>query len=480
MLEHLRRHGSVKRWDITMKKKDGSLAPFELSIGLLRDSEGGVLGSVCVARDVSEIKKMLIELKASYDRLSREITIRERAEVDVERLSRENQLILDAAGEGIVGLDRLGRVIFINPAGAAIVGYEIEEMVGKDLHSMIHHSKPDGSAYPMGECPMFQSLNVGVARRERDEVFWKKNGASFPVAYSSTPILEKDEILGAVITFRDITFRRRALEELSRYRDRLEELVRERTTELARANEQLTREIEERKCAEEALLESSRKLKLFAYSVAHDLKSPSVGIHGLTQLLCNQYSQTLDERGRVYCSQILRTSEHIASLVDQVNTYISTKETPLRIEPINFKDIMRMIKDEFSPRFTVREIDFSEPAFEIDFKADRLSIIRVFRNLVDNALKYGGEHLSRIWIEHEETDDFHIFSVGNDGTKVKEVDPEKMFGAFQRDASSRGIEGSGLGLTIVKEIAERHGGKVWTEPASPNGITFNLSVTKNI
>ncbi len=157
--------------------------------------------------------------------MSQEIIVRKRAEEEVRWLSRQKQLILDAAGEGIVGLDQTGRVTFINPAGAELAGYRIEELIQKDFHQMVHHSRPDGTPYPIHECPMFESLSTGVARRERDEVFWRKDGTSFPVAYSSTPILEEGQIVGAVLTFRDITLRKLALEELNKYRDHLEELV---------------------------------------------------------------------------------------------------------------------------------------------------------------------------------------------------------------------------------------------------------------
>ncbi|MGO9311292.1 MAG: PAS domain S-box protein [Syntrophobacteraceae bacterium] len=261
MLKDLRRQGSVEKREILIKRNDWSLAPSELSIGLLQDTEGRVLGSVSVARDLSEIKNALIELKASNERLSEEIIVRKLAEAEVKWLSRQNQLILDAAGEGIVGLDLAGRVTFINPAGAELAGYKVEELIQKEFHQVVHHSRPDGTPYSVQGCPMFESLHSGVARRERDDVFWRKDGTSFPVAYSSTPILEEGQIVGAVITFRDITLRRLALEELNRYRDRLEDLVKERTTELAMANEQLTCEIEERKRAEEALQERERKFR---------------------------------------------------------------------------------------------------------------------------------------------------------------------------------------------------------------------------
>src|SRR5208337_1637670 len=161
MLRDLRRQGSVKKREVLMKRKDGSTSPFEISIGLLQDREGRVLGSVTVGRDLSEIKNALNELRASNERLSGEIIVRKRAEEQVLRLGRQNQLILDAAGEGIVGLDTAGRVTFINPAGAELAGYRIEELIQKDFHQAVHHSRADGAPYPVHECPMFESLTTG-------------------------------------------------------------------------------------------------------------------------------------------------------------------------------------------------------------------------------------------------------------------------------------------------------------------------------
>jgi PAS domain S-box-containing protein len=433
-----------------------------------------------VGRDLSEIKKTLIELKASNERLSREIIERKRAEEDVRRLNRQNQLILDAAGEGIAGFDLKGRVTFINPAGAELAGYQVEELIQKDFHQVVHHSKPDGTPYPVHECPMFESLSTGVARRERDEVFWRKDGSSFPVAYSSTPILEEGQIVGAVLTFLDITLRKLALEELNKYRDHLEDLVRERTAELAITNERLTREIEERKRAEQGLKGTSEKFKFFAYSVAHDLKSPAIGVYGLTKRLSKHTRDVLDEKGRTYCKQILKLSEHIAALVEKINIYIATKEATPLIETTNVAEILRMLKDEFSAQLSLRRIEWFAPESEVKIEADRLSILRIFRNLIDNALKYGGESLTRISIGYEDSESRHIFSVSDNGKGLKEADSKKIFGLFQRDETSRGVEGAGLGLAIVKEIAEQHGGRVWVEPRGKKGTTFCVSISKNL
>ncbi|MBI3781607.1 MAG: PAS domain S-box protein, partial [candidate division NC10 bacterium] len=123
--------------------------------------------------------------------------------------SARTRLILDSAGEGIYGLDLNGRATFVNPAAASMLGHEAEELIGKSMHDVLHHSGPDGNPYPKEECPIYAAFKDGVARRVTDEVFWRKDGTSFPVEYLSTPILERRQLRGAVVTFKDITERKR-------------------------------------------------------------------------------------------------------------------------------------------------------------------------------------------------------------------------------------------------------------------------------
>jgi signal transduction histidine kinase len=272
---------------------------------------------------------------------------------------------------------------------------------------------------------------------------------------------------------RDITGRRKVEEELGKYRGRLEELVDERTAELANVNNLLMQEIEERERAEEAL-------KLFAYSIVHDLKSPAIGIHGLSHLLSRKYGSLLDETGKCYCDNLVRTSEHIAALVDKINDYIVTKVNRPVFEEMNFREVLQVLRDEFSMEFETRQIYWSAPAGDKLIRADRLAFQRVFRNLIDNSLKYGGDGLSKISVGYGESDDFHIFAVADDGRGIKKENCEKIFDPFQRHETSRGIKGAGLGLTIIKEIAEQHGGKVWADPDPPRGITFYISIRKDL
>jgi PAS domain S-box-containing protein len=236
----------------------------------------------------------------------------------------------------------------------------------------------------------------------------------------------------------------------------------------------------EREKAEEALLKSSNKIKMFAYSVSHDLKNPAIAIYGLAKRLNRYSSNRLDERGRTYCSQILKASEHIASLVEKINLYIKAKEVPLSIERVKLKEIVDSVKEEFGPQLAGRQIRWLEPETSPEVKADRMSMVRVLRNLVDNALKYGGHDLSEIRISFRESEDSHILSVEDDGIGLKDQDTKTLFGPFKRKRMAGEVEGSGLGLAIVKEIAEQHKGRVWLEPAIKKGAAFHVSISKNL
>jgi PAS domain S-box-containing protein len=130
---------------------------------------------------------------------------------DVER---ENQLILRAAGEGIYGVNADGKTTFVNPAAERMLGFTAEELVGKDMHSIVHHTHADGSHYPAMHCPIYAAFRDGAVHQVDNEVFWRKDGSKFFVEYTSTPIRDRGSLIGAVIVFRDITQRREADEKL--------------------------------------------------------------------------------------------------------------------------------------------------------------------------------------------------------------------------------------------------------------------------
>ncbi|MPZ90588.1 MAG: PAS domain S-box protein [Actinobacteria bacterium] len=159
-------------------RKDGTEFPLELSLAAWTvDEERFFTG---ILRDISD---------------------RKNAEAELRRVSRQQELILNAAGEGIFGVDANGITQFVNPAAAALLGYESNELIGRPQHSAIHHSRPDGTPYPPEDSPILQAVETGVTARVGDEVFWKSDGSAIEVEYIVTPITEDEAITGCVVVF---------------------------------------------------------------------------------------------------------------------------------------------------------------------------------------------------------------------------------------------------------------------------------------
>lgn len=158
------------------------------------------------------------------------------------------ELLLDSTGEGVYGVDLEGHCVFINRAGAELLGYRPEHVLGRNMHDLMHHTRADGSPYPVEQCPIYQAFRQGQPCRFDCDVLWRADGSHFHAEYSSYPIRDGNHIIGAVVTFVDVSARKHAEELLKRAHDELEQRVAERTqalsdalTEVARTNERLRR-----------------------------------------------------------------------------------------------------------------------------------------------------------------------------------------------------------------------------------------------
>jgi len=160
-----------------------------------------------------------------YSGIIRDISARKKAEQSLAQLQRQHSLILTQAGEGIYGLDRDGLTTFVNPTAARLLGYDPDELAGRPMHKTLHHSKPDGSPYPVEQCPIYAALRDGQVHRVSTEVFWRKDQTSFPVEYISTPIVEQDAVTGAVVVFRDITEQREAERAVQESQERFRQMA---------------------------------------------------------------------------------------------------------------------------------------------------------------------------------------------------------------------------------------------------------------
>ena len=179
---------------------------------------------------------------------------------NIEQIKKRYELILNSAGEGIYGLDANGRATFVNPAAVKMTGWSVEETIGEAGHAQHHHTKADGSPYPHEECPIYAALKDGkIHHQVRDEVFWRKDGTSFPVYYTSTPIIDDGEIIGAVVVFQDVTEikeseakLKNALNEINQLKERIQA-----------ENIYLQEEIKHNSNFEEILGQSSKLKKVF-------------------------------------------------------------------------------------------------------------------------------------------------------------------------------------------------------------------------
>ncbi len=343
--------------------------------------------------------------------------------------------IVNTAQEGIWVVDAEAKVTYANQQLAEMLGYTVEEILGRHLFDFMDDLSPTA----LGESLKGHTWET---TGKHDFRFRRKDGTALWGMVSSSPMFDDSgQFVGALGMIIDVTQRKRAGDELKK---------------------------------------TSEAIKLFAYSVAHDLKSPAVGVHGLTKRLRKQYGDILDEKGKDYCNQILEAAEQIVELVGNINVYISTTEISLKIYTLELREILQIVRDEFSTQLDIRQVAWKQPEIMPEIRGDRLSILRILRNLVDNALKYGGDELTEIKIGYEESDQFHIVSVSDDGVGVTGHDVNKLFGVFQRQETSRGVEGIGMGLAIVRELAEQHSGAVRVEPGPEKGTTFYVSISKDL
>jgi PAS domain S-box-containing protein len=239
----------------------------------------------------------------------------------------------------------------------------------------------------------------------------------------------------------------------------------------------ITHDITERFEKEKRLSDSAEKIKQFAYSICHDLKNPTIALRWFVERLAERYGHLMDEQGNICFDRIRKTSDEIIHLVDGLNTFISTRERPLSIDEVSLDEIFQTVKEQFLQSAETLGVKLSAQQCQVKLRADKMSLIRALRNLVENALKHGGEKLSEISLGHAESDEFHIISVKDDGAGLK-GEGEEIFELFKRGGRSKGVPGAGLGLGIVKEIALCHGGSI-SIGRGPR-TEFLLSISKRL
>jgi PAS domain S-box-containing protein len=390
----------------------------------------------------------MMELVASQLALGMEQKL---GQVRSQELATRNTLLLESAGEGIYGLDLEGKTTFVNPAAAKMLGYTSEELIGVPMHATMHHTKPDGSPYPREECPMYAAFCDGTVHHVEDELLWRKDGSSFPVAYKSTPIKDQNgRLAGAVVTFADITERKQG-----------EQAKMEWT---------------------QALETSNKELDDFAYIASHDLKEPLRGMHNYARFLLEDFAPALGETGRQQCETILSLTQRMETLINSLLHFSRLGRTELAYRNVDLDRVVDGVLETLQAGIDERQIQIKRPRPMPVSYCDEARVGEIFRNLLTNAMKYNDK--PNKWIEIGFQDNIllpgnvsskgeRVFFIRDNGIGILDKHLNSIFRIFKRlHGREKFGGGTGAGLTIAKKVVERHGGHIWGESTPGEGTTF--------
>ena len=371
-----------------------------------------------------------------------------RTDIELANLRRQHQLILNSVGEGIYGLDVRGNVTFVNPAAADIIGWDMNDLVGKSMHKILHHSKADGTEYPRESCPIYAAFKDGKVHRVEHEVFWRKNGTSFPVEYISTPMHdEKGQLVGAVVTFRDITQRKLSESILQQANEELENRVARRTKELSQANQQLKQLNEVR----------SR----FVAMVCHEFRNPLNNIAFLVSSLMRYPRQLSANQKNEYLLDIETNIERMTQMTDEllVISKIDNESINLNSDRLDLVEFCQQIIAEFQQTHRNSKIRFNCNISELNIRLDKRLFRSIVINLLSNAVKYSS-YKAEVVFNIEVDGDRSIVTIEDRGIGIPQQDIKRIFEPFHRGKNVSNIPGTGLGLHIVKKFVNILGGEI--------------------
>jgi PAS domain S-box-containing protein len=433
-----------------------------------RDEVGEMAAAVQVFKEGALQIDNLRRQKGEAERLQEEQRQRHEAEL---RDSREKlQLILDTTGEGIYWLDVGGACIFCNRACVAILGYQHQEdLLGRDMHELIHHSRADGRHLPQEECRIVGAIKSSRGVHVDDEVFWRRDGTSFPVEYWSYPQFRDGELTGAVVTFIDITQRRQNEAELAAYRQDLERLVEERTKALSEALIQ----------AETATQAKSE----FLANMSHEIRTPMNAILGMTDLALRG---ELGPKQRDYLQRSKTAAQSLLRIIDDILDFSKVEAGKLDIERRRFQidDVLAKMSSVIIHKVQEKGLELlihADPELPAALLGDPLRLGQILINLVGNAVKFSnrGEIVVSVDV-HERPKDGKIvlmFRVRDSGIGMSPEQMANLFRPFSQVDSSmtRKYGGTGLGLAISRQLVELMGGEIGVESTPGAGSEFHFT-----
>lgn len=383
------------------------------------------------------------EVRRKTSILEMEIAERKQIEHSLRKSEQEIRLLLDSTAEGIFGLDLDGICTFCNKSCLDILGYEkASDLVGKNVHELTHHSHKDGSPYLIGECKINKGFKSGRGTHVDDEVFWRVDGSCFDVEYWSYPLNVGSELSGGVVTFMDITARKRAEVELKQARSMAERANQAKSTFLA--------------------------------NMSHEIRTPMNSIIGFTDLLL------IDEKDSDRHRQlglVSRSAHNLLELLNDILDFSKIEANRLEIHEgefsvhrllANLDQTFRQQAAEKGLVFTVK-IHSSLPE---SVKGDEHRLNQILLNLLSNAFKFterGAITLDCFYQAGTAT-----FTLCDTGIGLPPEKRELIFKPFMQveSNSARSHGGTGLGLAISKQLVELLSGSLTVKSQVGLGSTF--------
>ena len=364
------------------------------------------------------------------DGVQREADGAQREEDGAQREAGLEESILMSAGEGIARLDTEGVVMFANPAASRMTGYPAGDLEGQFLHGRSAHMRADGTAYSDEVDP---SLGLSTPEVKDGDTYWRKDGTSFPVEFTSTPIVEDGELKGEVIVFKDITDRR----------------------------------------------EAERAKSEFTSLVSHELRTPLTSIRGSLGLLESGVLGPLPPKGQRMIEIAVENTDRLVRLINDILDMesIDSGSVHLRCVPIGASDLIERVVEELQPLAQYANVQLVVDAKPVALTADPDRVLQVLTNLISNAIRFS-EPDTTVVVSSGMSDGMALFRVSDSGRGIPAEMLDSIFERFRQvDASdSREKGGTGLGLSICQTIVEHHQGRIWVESELGKGSTFTFAL----
>lgn len=446
--------------------------PIATATRIARRVSEGDYSTPIVSRGNNEYSQMLAALKLMQENLATTLASLHSSEA-------QTRLLLESTAEGIFGMDDEGRCVFCNPAAARLLGYAgPEQLLGRNMHPTMHHSRADGSPLAVQDCRICGTFRDGRSAHVDDEVFWRADGSAFPVDYQANPIRSSGghggSLTGAVVNFSDISARRQAEialrdthQALQQERQHLAARVEARTAELASANAELAR--------------SSRAKDEFLAAMSHELRTPLTSILGLSETLEDQLLGELNVHQTRATHTIHENGVHLLALINDVldMSRVASGRMKLtwdQVPAVQLCDAsLRMIRGAAE----AKDISVSselDPAVAL-LQGDSRSLKQILVNLLGNAVKFtpaGGS----IGLEmHGDAAEKQLrIAVWDTGVGIPPAQQENLFQPFVQldNRLSRSHDGTGLGLALAFAMAKLHHGSIDLQSEPGKGSRFEL------